>query len=273
MAENRLGIGNIPFPSGIEGSIKLPLDELINRSRDTTDYLLKPQVNSVTDTYSATDLDHTILADASSGDFTVTLPELSTVVGKILAIKNVGATGTVTVDGNASETIDGATTLGLAEQYQSVLLHAGSSEWSKVSEVATTPDPDTNTTYQLSTKIGSFTRNLADASGTSDATGVGFTAQLIFILSCVGGGNTEVSIGFGTGSGSDQRCVYSEGTNWDFTAGAQQDIIHAWQSATDQYEGNISSIHSDGFIINWVKTGSPTGTLTCDYLAIALEET
>jgi hypothetical protein len=59
--------------------------------------------------------------------FTVTL---GTAVGKdgvILKFKNIGA-GVVTLDGNASETIDGATTTTLS-QYQAVELIAYNSGW------------------------------------------------------------------------------------------------------------------------------------------------
>jgi len=63
-----------------------------------------------TSAYTATTSDFLIKCDASGGDFTVTLPAASGVSGLILNIKNT-VSGVVTVDGNASETIDGSTTV------------------------------------------------------------------------------------------------------------------------------------------------------------------
>lgn len=66
--------------------------------------------------YTATASDHTI--DCTSGTFTITLPAAAGITGREYVIKNTGA-GTITIDGNASETIDGATTKGVspAESY------------------------------------------------------------------------------------------------------------------------------------------------------------
>jgi len=59
-----------------------------------------------------------------SGTFTVTLPASSSNnAGKEIRIKNMG-TGTITVDGNASETIDGQTIINLDVQYSSITLIA-----------------------------------------------------------------------------------------------------------------------------------------------------
>jgi hypothetical protein len=59
-----------------------------------------------------------------TGTFTVTLPaSASGDAGKEIRIKNMG-TGTITVDGNASETIDGQTTIALDVRYSSITLIA-----------------------------------------------------------------------------------------------------------------------------------------------------
>jgi len=59
-----------------------------------------------------------------TGTFTVTLPaSASGDAGKEIRIKNMG-TGTITVDGNASETIDDQTTIDLDTQYSSITLIA-----------------------------------------------------------------------------------------------------------------------------------------------------
>lgn len=79
-----------------------------------------------TGAYTATDADYVI--DCTSGTFTVTLPASSGRTGRILIIKNSGA-GTITVDGNASETIDGATTYAMAVQYATVQIMSDGTNW------------------------------------------------------------------------------------------------------------------------------------------------
>ena len=59
--------------------------------------------------------------------FTITLGTAVGFEGNILRFKNIGA-GVVTIDGNASETIDGATTTTLS-QYQAVSLIAYAGNW------------------------------------------------------------------------------------------------------------------------------------------------
>jgi hypothetical protein len=79
-----------------------------------------------TGAYTATNDDYVI--DCTSGTFTVTLPASSGRTGRILIIKNSGA-GTITVDGNASETIDGAATYSLAVQYATIQIMSDGTNW------------------------------------------------------------------------------------------------------------------------------------------------
>lgn len=72
-----------------------------------------------------------ILADATGGNIIVNLPVLSGVSGRIYHIKKTDSSvNTVTLDGDSSETIDGATTQILTTQYQSLMIFSGPSEWS-----------------------------------------------------------------------------------------------------------------------------------------------
>jgi hypothetical protein len=79
-----------------------------------------------TGAYTATNDDYVI--DCTSGTFTVTLPPSSGRTGRILIIKNSGA-GTITVDGNGAETIDGAATYSLAVQYATVQIMSDGTNW------------------------------------------------------------------------------------------------------------------------------------------------
>ena len=71
-----------------------------------------------------------ILCDATSNAITVNLPQASTSANLVYNIKKIDSTGnTVTIDGNASETIDGATTSVLATQYDSATIVCDGSNW------------------------------------------------------------------------------------------------------------------------------------------------
>ena len=64
-----------------------------------------------------------------NGTFTVTLPAVaSTPTGKVFYIKNIG-TGTITVDGNGSETIDDQTTQALTQYDCMVIMNDGTEFW------------------------------------------------------------------------------------------------------------------------------------------------
>jgi hypothetical protein len=83
---------------------------------------------SKTSAYTATINDDVILCD---GTFTVTLPAASTATGCRLNIKNIG-TGTITIDGNGSETIDGSTTLTMGMRYYSYTIVCNGTAWYKI---------------------------------------------------------------------------------------------------------------------------------------------
>lgn len=93
------------------------------------------RVRTVATTYTATLDDDIIIADsAGAGVFTITLPTAAeaydgnTQTGKVLTFVNVH-TDDVTVDGAASETINGATTLVLDVQYERCTIVSNGTAW------------------------------------------------------------------------------------------------------------------------------------------------
>lgn len=84
-----------------------------------------------TTTYSATGNDDVISVDASGGSWTLSLPAAASNTGKILTIVRTDQTlaNAVTIDGNASETINGSTTRKLATQYESYTIQCDGSNW------------------------------------------------------------------------------------------------------------------------------------------------
>ena len=101
------------------------IEREINRAVDG--YLFP--VMSVTTTYTMNLNDALILCDATGGAFTVTLKPAAECTQKLVVIKKIDNTATVTVDGDGSETIDGATTYSLSSQYQAVRLMSDGTKW------------------------------------------------------------------------------------------------------------------------------------------------
>ena len=80
-------------------------------------------------TYTAAAGDHTIICN-NSGAITINLPAAAGCSGRIYVVKKIsGAALNVTIDPNASETVDGAATRVLTTQYESVMIQSDGSNW------------------------------------------------------------------------------------------------------------------------------------------------
>jgi len=84
-----------------------------------------------TATYTATSSDYTIIC--STNTFTIDLPTAVGITGRVYVIKNITSGTTITVDGNGTETIDGATTYTLASQYKLVMIQSDGANWNVIS--------------------------------------------------------------------------------------------------------------------------------------------
>jgi len=111
----------------ISEDMYLPNHSGVHHNLKTTGLVALRLVTKTT-TYTALPEDHTILCGPGNETFTVTLPTASAVTGQVLNIKNIG-TGTITVDGNGSETIDEGTTAIINTQYESISIHSDGSNW------------------------------------------------------------------------------------------------------------------------------------------------
>lgn len=75
------------------------------------------------------DSTYSVVLVNASGTTTITLPAVADSDGMQYTIKNIHATGSVTIDGNSSETIDGSTTASLASQYDYKKIVCDGSAW------------------------------------------------------------------------------------------------------------------------------------------------
>jgi hypothetical protein len=70
-----------------------------------------------------------VRVDASSGAITVTLPPVGVVGRPVGIMKSDSSSNAVTIDGNGSETIEGAATQSLPTQFDSMLLRDNGTSW------------------------------------------------------------------------------------------------------------------------------------------------
>lgn len=87
-------------------------------------------IETVTTTATLDATQNTVLADATSGAFTITLPAVATSSNFQYNIKKIDSTANaITIDGNASELIDGSTTKIINTQWDCITLHCDGSAW------------------------------------------------------------------------------------------------------------------------------------------------
>lgn len=83
---------------------------------------------SKTADYTVTTSDGAHVTVLMNGTYTVTLYTASGNAGRTVTVKNIG-TGAVTIDGYASETLDGATTVVIGAKYQSLTAISDGTNW------------------------------------------------------------------------------------------------------------------------------------------------
>lgn len=75
------------------------------------------------------DSTYMLTCDASSTDFTLTLPAATGCSGQIFVIKNIGSTGVVTLDAGSGITIDGQRYVYLVQQYAGLVIISDGTNW------------------------------------------------------------------------------------------------------------------------------------------------
>jgi hypothetical protein len=107
------------FPTLVAGSNSI-IDDRRARTVSTTPVTLNSN-------------DRTILSDASGGARVVNLPAAATAKNHVYTIKKIDSSvNTVTIDGSGAETIDGATTVVLAAQWERVTIQSDGTAWFRI---------------------------------------------------------------------------------------------------------------------------------------------
>jgi hypothetical protein len=117
--------------------------------------------------------------------------------------------------------------------------------------------------------VGTFTFDLATATGDVSYTGVGFVPRVVLFMGSLAANGNVASWGIGKSS-SIGYSVYSRtgasaGTYGFSSSGI---CITGFVSAGNSNSSMIKTMDSDGFTLTWTKTGAPTGTISVMYLAI-----
>jgi hypothetical protein len=129
---SRLGIGSAGQVLQVSGGIPA-------WGTNTASPVATASINNTDSPYSAATSEDVILCDASSGVITVNLYAASSNDGRKITIKKTdSSTNIVTIDGNASETVEGSTTYLLHTQNQLVTLVCDGSNWHIVAKHNTT---------------------------------------------------------------------------------------------------------------------------------------
>lgn len=90
----------------------------------------RANVDSVDAAITLNDGHDVVLCDATSAAFTVTLPKAAPNKGKLYRLKKVDSSANaITIDGDGSETIDGATTQSLASQWDIAWVFSNGTAW------------------------------------------------------------------------------------------------------------------------------------------------
>lgn len=95
-----------------------------------TDLNIRKFLSTSGSSTTALSTDAVINVDATTQGVTVDLPAASGNSGKVYYVKKIDPSGNaVVIDGNGSETIDGATTQSITGQYDSILVVCDGTEW------------------------------------------------------------------------------------------------------------------------------------------------
>ena len=108
----------------------LTLSNVTISSGSVSNVAIGAAITTKTSAYTATSSDETILGNASTGAFSVTLPTAVGASGKSYVVKKIDSSANaVTIATTLSQTIDGTTTKALSFQYDGVQVQTDGANW------------------------------------------------------------------------------------------------------------------------------------------------
>lgn len=131
MRELGVIVENLPnYQIGPERDMVNSLFNFMTNTRNTTDWLLRPNVNRITADHDVDSNNFILLCDATAGSITINLPDASANESKILYIKKIDASAnTVTIEPFGSQLIEGNSNLVIGTQYDSPEIVCDGTEW------------------------------------------------------------------------------------------------------------------------------------------------
>ena len=224
----------------------------VNAAFDTVSSLFfSTTVKAVDYTVLTTDGGELFLWDTTTAR-TATLPAAASAGNgfRVSFKKTTSDTNTLTIDGNASETIDGATTITLAAQYETVSIVCDGSNW------------HTGVFDGPRYAVGQLTRDLTAASGNVAYTGVGFRPKAIIIIGAQLSAASRLS--WGMADASSEFSIIFPGS----TTPTGDSLVAEIDGGGAGQQASLASFDTDGFTLTWTEVGAPgSATLTFNYLA------
>ena len=132
LANSSLTIGNVTISlGGTATSIgNLTLSNVTITSGSISNVAIGAAITTKSAAYTATATDETVLANVSAGAFAITLPTAVGATGKTYIVKKIDSSAnSVTVNTTSSQTIDGATSRLLTNQYDAIQVQGDGSNW------------------------------------------------------------------------------------------------------------------------------------------------
>jgi hypothetical protein len=118
-------VGYVTYVNPSQGTIEISKSNVFSLATN----IITP-LSTKTSAYTLTSTDSTILGNATSAGFTLTLPTAVGTTGKTYVIKKIdSSTNAVTIGTTSSQTIDGNTTYALSNQWGGVTLQSDGSNW------------------------------------------------------------------------------------------------------------------------------------------------
>ncbi len=193
------------------------------------------------------DLGKLVVCDTTGAGFTVTLLAAATAGdGFLIGLKNIG-TNTLTIDGDGAETIDGATTKTITNQYGALILRCDGTEWHAESEFAilgTAANADTGNDAAAELPTNAAFAREADATGTYTV-----VAADNHKLKDIGGTTPTVTLPQGSTLFNGFEVIIKSNTSDDVTIN---------RSGSDTIDGETSIVLSASNDFLWLRNNGGT---------------